>query len=171
MQANAHAQSIPTQFMIAHSGLLDITAIGRQQRASFGRDGYDFFTLLTLMLTPGLVRLKATHSGEVVGFVAAEFNRRERCGWIITIGVTPEFSGAGIGTALLLTAENRLAIGTMRLTVRKSNSRAIAVYERAGYTHRGVHRRYYRDGEDGLIMQKSTDNRVQITEHRQQTTD
>ncbi len=67
----------------------------------------------------------------------------------------PEHAGRGIGTALLLAAENALGVGAMRLTVRSSNLRAIAVYERAGYGHRGVHRRYYRDGEDGLIMQKS----------------
>jgi ribosomal protein S18 acetylase RimI-like enzyme len=38
--------------------------------------------------------------------------------------------------------------------VRSGNRRAIALYERLGYRWCGTHRGYYRNGEDGLIMQK-----------------
>jgi ribosomal protein S18 acetylase RimI-like enzyme len=154
MQAHATVSSAATTFAISRCNLGDLFAVSRQQRASFGRDAYDIFTLFGMALTPRMVHLKATLNGRLVGYVAAEYNRRERCGWIITIGVTPSYAGHGIGTALLLAAERTLAPNDMRLTVRRSNTRAVAVYERAGYLHHGAQRRYYRDGEDGLIMRK-----------------
>jgi ribosomal-protein-alanine N-acetyltransferase len=62
--------------------------------------------------------------------------------------------GRGIGTALLLAAERLLGQQKIKLTVRRSNTRAIALYERCGYTWTNTFRRYYRDGEDGLVMEK-----------------
>ena len=43
----------------------------------------------------------------------------------------------------------------IKLTVRRGNIRAIGLYERLGYQHMSTTRRYYNDGEDGLIMEKS----------------
>jgi ribosomal protein S18 acetylase RimI-like enzyme len=155
MHVHAHpAPGAATTFSIARCHPGDFLAILRQQRACFGRDGYDALTVIGMTLTPRLVHLKASINGVLAGYVAAEYNHRERCGWIITIGVLPEFAGHGIGTALLLAAERALGPTDMRLTVRRSNTRAIGVYERAGYAHHGSHARYYRNGEDGLIMRK-----------------
>jgi ribosomal protein S18 acetylase RimI-like enzyme len=152
MRVSAYAT---TDFLVARSGLLDLLAIQRQQRACFGTDAYDLITLFSLAVTPGTVNLKATHNGALVGYIAAEINRNDHCGWIVTVGVQPEFTGRGIATALLLSVEKQLAMPTMRLTVRSHNQRAITLYERLGYRWCGTHRRYYRDGEDGLMMEKS----------------
>lgn len=149
---NAIAASEP--FAIAPASLLDLWAIWRVEQAAFGSDAYDLLTLLGMALTPRMVRLKATAGGRVVGFVAGEINTREGCGWIIIIAVHPDAQGRGIGTALLLAVERALGATCIRLTVRRSNARAIALYERCGYVWVNTYRRYYHDGEDGLVMEK-----------------
>ncbi|MFC1464140.1 MAG: GNAT family N-acetyltransferase [Candidatus Brachytrichaceae bacterium NZ_4S206] len=149
---NAIAASEPVA--IAPASLLDLWAIWRVEQAAFGSDAYDLLTLLGMALTPRMVRLKATAGGRVVGFVAGEINAREGCGWIIIIAVHPDAQGRGIGTALLLAVERALGATCIRLTVRRSNTRAIALYERCGYAWVNTYRRYYHDGEDGLVMEK-----------------
>jgi [ribosomal protein S18]-alanine N-acetyltransferase len=153
MDASARAES---RFHVAPASLTDLPAILRQQRACFGRDGYDIFTLLGMSLTLGMVRLKAVADGRLVGYLAAEHIRTHQCGWIITIGVMPSHTGLGIGTALMLAAEQQLRESTIKLTVRSGNQRAIDMYERIGYRWRSTHPRYYRDGEDGRVMEKVT---------------
>lgn len=143
-----------TQFVVSNAALTDLLAIRRQQIACFGRDAYDLFTLLGLALTPQAVRLKAVVDGTLAAYLAAEVNRFENRGWIVTVGTLPQYAGRGIASALLLAAESKLDTPTFRLTVRSHNQRAIDVYERLGYRWCGTHRRYYRDGEDGLIMEK-----------------
>ncbi|MFN4294566.1 MAG: GNAT family N-acetyltransferase [Thermoflexales bacterium] len=149
---NAIATSEP--FTIARAGLLDLPSIWRVEQAAFGSDAYDLLTLLGLALTPGMVRLKAVGDARMVGFVAGEINKREGCGWIITIAVHPRAQGRGIGAALLLAAERALGASRVKLTVRRSNARAISLYERCGYAWVNTYRRYYHDGEDGLVMEK-----------------
>jgi ribosomal-protein-alanine N-acetyltransferase len=41
-----------------------------------------------------------------------------------------------------------------RLTVRLSNDKAISLYEKEGYRTIDIWKRYYNDGEDGLVMEK-----------------
>ncbi|MCL6511711.1 MAG: GNAT family N-acetyltransferase [Anaerolineae bacterium] len=141
-------------FTIEHASLFDLWPIWRVERAAFGSDAYDPLTLLGMALTPRMVRLKAVVAGRIAGFVAGEISAREGCGWIVTIGVHPDAQGRGIGTALLLAAERELGASCIRLTVRLSNTRAIGLYQRCGYRWVSTYRRYYHDGEDGLVMEK-----------------
>jgi ribosomal protein S18 acetylase RimI-like enzyme len=160
------------RFIIAKASLWDLPAIRAQQTACFGADAYDVFTLLNLALTPGAVRLKAQTERALAGFVAAEYNRGMRCGWIVTVGVRPEYTSAGIGSSLILAAEHQLGASEMRLTVRRGNTRAIRLYEHLGYAWCGTQSRYYRDGEDGLVMVKRRGEReFQIANFKLQIAD
>ncbi len=141
-------------FSIDTARLFDLPAIHRLERVCFSKDAYDALTLLGLMLNPGMLRLKAVARGMLIGFVAAERRLRAGDGWIITIGVLPEFWGQGIGQALLLAAEREMKVARVKLTVRRSNARAIDLYTRCGYRWVATSRGYYHDGEDGLIMEK-----------------
>jgi ribosomal protein S18 acetylase RimI-like enzyme len=150
---NAHATA--SEFVLAPADAWDLLAVRRVQKLCFGRDAYDALMLLSMLLNPVATRFKAVAAGQTVGFCAGEYNIRERCGWIVTLGTIPEYTGRGIGAALLLATEKHINRPLVRLTVRKSNSRAITLYERCGYTWTGTFKRYYNDGEDGLVMQKS----------------
>jgi ribosomal-protein-alanine N-acetyltransferase len=129
-------------------------AIRGLEHACFGHDAYDLLALLELLISPKMMRLKATLNGRIVGFVAGELDRREKHGWIVTLGVQPNCEGQGIGTRLLLDMEQRMALPLIKLTVRKSNTRAVRLYEHHGYKFVHAIARYYNDGEDGLLMEK-----------------
>ena len=152
--ATMNAALADQPFLIDSARLFDLPAIRRLERACFSRDAYDVMTLIGMALTPGMLRLKAVRRGMLVGFVAGEAHRRDGFGWIITIGVLPEFQGQGIGQALLLEAERGMNVSRVKLTVRRSNARAIELYTRCGYRWVTTSRGYYHDGEDGLIMEK-----------------
>jgi [ribosomal protein S18]-alanine N-acetyltransferase len=74
---------------------------------------------------------------------------------VATIASHPDYRHQGLGHFLLLglLKEARRG-GAVRSTleVRRSNTAAQCLYERLGYLMAGVRTRYYRDGEDALIM-------------------
>lgn len=75
---------------------------------------------------------------------------------ILAIATHPDRRRAGIGGLLLAHAmEAARAVGATLATleVRKGNTPAIALYERAGFKTVHVRQRYYQDdGEDALVM-------------------
>ena len=74
---------------------------------------------------------------------------------IATIASHPDWRGCGLGQWLLLhLLERAIARGavTSTLEVRAGNTIARRLYAKVGYEVAGTRRRYYRDGEDGLIM-------------------
>ena len=95
----------------------------------------------------------------LAGFVMAEPHARAGYAWIATIGVHPDFQRRGIGARLLVEAEARLATPIIKLTVRQSNARAIALYQKFGYSSKSVWERYYAGGEAGIVMEKRRVNR------------
>ena len=75
---------------------------------------------------------------------------------VMNIAVAPQFRRRGIATALLERLFELTQDGSRRgytLEVRVSNDGAIKLYERLGFTGRGMRRGYYTDNrEDALIM-------------------
>ncbi len=74
---------------------------------------------------------------------------------IATVASHPAWRGCGLGQwlviALMKAAQTRGA-RVVTLEVRASNLPAQKLYEKLGFEITGYRRRYYRDGEDGLIM-------------------
>lgn len=73
---------------------------------------------------------------------------------IMNVAILPEYQGLGYGNAMMkslldLTAEQGLP--NVTLEVRKSNVKAINLYEKHGFNLVGVRPKYYMDGEDALI--------------------
>jgi len=91
----------------------------------------------------------------MVGFIAVDVRRREGVAWIATLGVLPEYRRRGIGLELLRACEARLVVPVVRLSVRTSNQPALRLYARAGYQHHAIWPRYYSDGEDALVLEKT----------------
>ena len=90
----------------------------------------------------------------MIAFVACDTHLNQGAGWIITLGVAPDWRLIGLGERLLAAAEQAMHMPAIRLTVRASNQAAIALYQKAGYHQVGVSSRYYVGGEDGLIFEK-----------------
>jgi ribosomal-protein-alanine N-acetyltransferase len=74
---------------------------------------------------------------------------------ISTIAAHPDWRGCGLGQWLmtvLMAAAQESGASRATLEVRASNETAQRLYAKLGYELAGRRRRYYRDGEDGLIM-------------------
>jgi ribosomal-protein-alanine N-acetyltransferase len=94
--------------------------------------------------------------GPLVGYLIV--SRYVDAWHVMNIAVDPPHRSRGVATMLLerlfeLTADD--ARRGYTLEVRVSNATAIALYERLGFTSRGLRRGYYTDNrEDALIMWK-----------------
>ncbi len=80
---------------------------------------------------------------------------------IMTIAVSPDAQGRGVGSLLLGELERR-ALGRgaayLMLEVRADNAPARALYDRAGFSELAVRRRYYQPGDvDALVLRKRLD--------------
>lgn len=139
---------------IVPATLRDLGALRKLEHACFDRDAWSLLDLIAVLSFPDVVRLKAVEDGRMVGFVAGDPRPSQGFAWIATIGVHPDHQRRGIGRALLQACEALLRIPRIRLTVRMSNSAAIALYEQEGYRTTEIWKGYYSDREDGVVMEK-----------------
>ena len=61
------------------------------EQACFPLDAWPLLELIGALSLPGLVRLKATVDGKMVGFAGGAVKRSKNEGWITTLGVLPEY--------------------------------------------------------------------------------
>lgn len=112
-------------------------------------------------LPTGAKMLAAVLDGKIVGAAGLhplDTRRRSHAAYI-GMSVHDDYAGRGIGTALLSAllelADKWLNFKRIELTVWSDNTRAIALYERAGFEREGLLRKYaWRDGDyaDALAM-------------------
>ena len=97
--------------------------------------------------------LRPPEENQVIGYVG--LRRQSAEAHISTIAVHPEWRDRGLGELLLLIAMEKaveLDAGAVSLEVRPSNQVAQHLYRKYGFRFTGVHRGYYRDGEDAWLM-------------------
>lgn len=140
----------------------DLGALRRLENVCFEKDAWSIFDLVAVLTWPEVIRLKAVEDGEMVGFVAGDPRPEQDAGWIATIGVDPRYQHRGIGRALLRACEEQMKFPRSKLTVRISNDNAISLYEKEGYRTVDIWKKYYNDGEDGLVMEKILPKRSEI---------
>ena len=142
------------QFQVEHAGWQDLNDLRKLEEICFGEDTWPLWDLIAVLTLPKIVRLKAEVDGKMVGFIAGDPHSREGVGWIATLGVLPEYRRRGIAAALLQACEQELALPNLRLSVRRSNDPALALYYKSGYHIVDVWRNYYHSGEDALVLEK-----------------
>ncbi len=140
--------------VIISADLRDLFDVHALEKACFGEDAWGYFELFFTLITPWNVKLKAMVDGQLAGLVVGEPRPTEGMGWVATIGVDPHYQRRGVGQALLAAVETALPQAIIKLTVRRSNAPAIALYHKFGYKQVGVWQGYYAHGEDGLVMEK-----------------
>lgn len=74
---------------------------------------------------------------------------------IATIVIMPEHQGQGLGKYLLdyMLSKSKMADHAL-LEVRESNIRARTLYQQYGFRDIGMRKRYYKDGENAIVMRK-----------------
>lgn len=127
-----------------------LAAIEASQPASAGWTKTQFAAELS---RENALVLAAELKGRVVGLLAAWFVPPEA--QLFTVTVHPSSMGGGVGSALLqeLAATAR-ARGCVKVTLEVSerNTRALALYARAGGRVVGRRPKFYNDGSDALLM-------------------
>lgn len=92
--------------------------------------------------------------GRLVGFICPMLLLDE--GHIMDVAVDPEFRGRGVGRLLVQRVLDDCRDGGasfVSLEVRVSNRAAISLYRTMGFVETGRRKRYYKDGEDALMME------------------
>ena len=115
---------------------------------AFPKSQYDlgeFWSLYQLYSTTFLV----AESDQVDGYIV--FTPE---GHVLSMAVAVERRRRGIGTRLVQEAIARCGGGSLRLEVRVSNVGAQSFYRTLGFRSRGRVLRYYRDGEDAIVMER-----------------
>ncbi|UWG46880.1 Acetyltransferase (GNAT) family [Halanaeroarchaeum sp. HSR-CO] len=146
---------------IRQAARADMLEILRVERAAFahpwGTEAFEQF-----LGQPGFLVAEARTDddlldAEVVGHVVATGVRvnGQPMGHVKDLAVAPDREGEGIGSELLegaLSVLEEHGLFTVRLEVRESNERAIALYERHDFSPVRTYPGYYPDGEDALIL-------------------
>jgi ribosomal-protein-alanine N-acetyltransferase len=133
----------------------DLSPLRSLEKICFPVDVWPLFDMVGVLTFPGVVRLKATQDGVMVGCIAADIRRAQNLAWISTLGVLPAYRRKGIARKLLRECEARLQVPKVRLSVRASNQSALRLYASVGYRQHNIWSRYYSDGEDALVLEKS----------------
>jgi ribosomal-protein-alanine N-acetyltransferase len=144
--------------IIARASWRDVRALVQLDRRCFKPiDAYAWYELFGLCVWPGVIALKAVVAGQLVGFIAGDLRPQEGHTIIVTIAVDPDYQRRGIGERLLREVEARSLHGMPRLQlmVRKSNLAALHLYRKLNYEIVETWPRYYEDGEDAYVMEKT----------------
>jgi ribosomal protein S18 acetylase RimI-like enzyme len=139
---------------IAPASLRDLRRVLYLERVCFGADAWPLLDVVSALVWPGGVRLKAVVAERLIGLAIAEPAWSDGVSMITTIGVDPEFRRRGVGSELLARCEALLPGRAIRLTVREDNAEAIRLYERFGYAFFSKMANYYRGGQAGWVMEK-----------------
>ncbi len=151
-----HLSAAGKKYTILSAGWQDFGELYRLERICFKEDAWPFPDVLGVLTLPSIIRLKAVDENKMVGFIAADLRRRDRTAWIATFAVLPEHRRSGLGTALLETCENEISLPVIKLSVRRSNTPAISLYEKYGYHQVDIWPKYYQGKEDALILEKTS---------------
>lgn len=142
-------------YQLQRTTLWDVWKIRQLEKLVFPQDAYPLLEIMMLILAPISRNYKMiAPNGDMAGFISGTVGTMGRPGWIITLGVNPKYQRKGLGRFLLQWCERELQAECIRLTVRAGNKAAHTLYADTGYTDVRRRRNYYRDGEDGIEMEK-----------------
>lgn len=94
-----------------------------------------------------------TNETKIIGYVIARYYARKI--HIGNIAIIPTYRRMGLAQRLLDHVFQKCNdYNVAFLEVRESNQSAVKLYQKIGFNKLGIHRSYYSDGEDALIMKK-----------------
>jgi ribosomal-protein-alanine N-acetyltransferase len=139
----------------------DLAAVARLEEALFGEEAWSADMLAAELAAAGTGRyyLVAEEGGVLAGYAGLLAPGGGQAD-VLTIGVSEDRWGNGIGTALLtglLAEARRRGCGEVYLEVRVDNERAQRLYRQLGFARVGLRRGYYQpSGADALVMRRET---------------
>jgi len=117
-------------------------------------DPWSLRSVISEMTNPLSLWLVAVEDGVVAGYVGSQTVMGEAD--MMNLAVRPEYRRTGVGTELVKQLIQQLKsrdVYCLTLEVRVSNSQAIALYSKLGFSQVGCRPNYYRNPkEDALIL-------------------
>jgi ribosomal protein S18 acetylase RimI-like enzyme len=153
------ARRKPPSLRLRRASIGDLAELLTIERQSFRSDRIGPRNLRRWILGERSTVLTASAHGTIFGYVAVQFRGTTGdLARIPSIAVRRGARGLGIGTALMKRAE-KAATGAgrtrIRLEVRLSTRRAVALYRALGYRKLRDLPAYYADGGDAMRMEKT----------------
>lgn len=112
----------------------------------------------------GVTEPGAMTDEEIIGYGTVQLAADE--GDLLSIAVRADCRGTGAGAALLgslLRESEELGCERIFLEVRKSNTPAVRMYEKAGFRQIGIRKKYYtRPVEDALLLRRCREEREDV---------
>ncbi len=134
----------------------DLPELVRVDREAFPDEPYPYFVLRQLFDLHGDCLLVLDDGESLHGYVLYVTTRDGYRSWIVSLGVTRDRRGRGLGRRLMLEVLRRLrteGVREVRLTVEPANAAAIMLYRSLGFSSdEGVREDYFGRGEDRLVM-------------------
>lgn len=140
----------------------DLDTIDDIEIDSFTADRFSRRNLRRMLAARKTLFLLAHIAGEPAGYLALAFRRGSAISRIYSLAVAPGHRRSGVGQAMLRAAIDltaRRGCRQVHLEVRKSNTKAIGLYEGAGFHLRGTREAYYEDGEAALLFEAEAPHR------------
>ncbi len=132
----------------------DLKAIHQLEKTCFQLDAWPLLDILGALTIPQIVRFKAQEGDKLVGFIAADLRRAQGTAWIATLAVLPDYRRRGIGSRLLEMCQENINLPLIKLCVRETNLHAVQLYHKYGYHQVDTWNKYYRGGDDALVLAK-----------------
>jgi ribosomal protein S18 acetylase RimI-like enzyme len=135
----------------------DIASLHELEQKCFASDRLNRRRFRYWIAAPNRVFLVAENADGVQGYGLAILHRGTRSARLYSLAVSPAVRGQGVADLLLHAIESLCADKGrlyMRLEVASTNSAAIGLYMKQGYTVFGSYAHYYEDDRDALRMQK-----------------
>jgi len=147
-----------SRFSVRPFRSVDMDRILAVERAGFAEWAWDRKLFAEYASICGDLFLVVENQDKVVGYSITCITRRllRSRAELVSIAILPSMRGKGAANVLMASILRRLrvrGIPRIALTVKETNARARAFYEKYGF--RRVRRvpRYYEDGEDGIQLQ------------------
>ena len=139
--------------MIKELFISDTATICALEKAAFS-DGWDEKMLISAFECGRFRAFGFFENGALVGFIGFSLSDTAD---IELVATAAERRRKGIAEKLIAVAEEKIresGICAVLLEVRENNAPARALYEKCGYKTIAVRRKYYKDGENALVMSK-----------------
>ena len=141
----------------------DLETILAIENEAFADDTYPAEMFVGSHRAPDQRFLVVRHDRELIGYIISLL--RQNNGYIVSMAVRQAFQRRGVASLLMqhaLTAMRAAEITDVYLHVGQTNFAALALYRKFGFAASGVHRHYYADGTDALVMTGAVDSLCRV---------